>query len=282
MLVTGAGGQVGREATTRFEAAGWRVVAHDRAGLDITSRSDVIDAVAAAIPDAVVNLAAWNAVDLAETEVDAAYAVNAIAVRHLAEACERTGARLCHVSTDYVFDGTKDGPYVEWDRTNPQSAYGRSKEAGEQEVPDDGMVVRTSWVCGARGLNVVKTVLAQAGDPDRQLAFVTDQVGCPTMAGDLADALVWLVADEHRGTFHVTNGGPVSWYEFVQEILAFAGHSPDRVRPILTADLDPPRAARRPANSVLDNAALRLSGLPALRHHAEALEALVAELHATA
>lgn len=280
VLVTGAGGQVGREATTRFAAAGWRVVAHDRSALDITSRADVMGAVASADPDAVVNLAAWNAVDLAETEVDAAYAVNAIAVRHLAEACGRSGARLCHVSTDYVFDGTKDGPYLEWDQTNPQSAYGGSKEAGEQEVPDDGMVVRTSWVCGAQGSNLVKTVLKLAEDPDRQLAFVTDQVGCPTMAGDLAASLVDLVSDEHRGTFHVTNGGPVSWYEFVQEILTFAGHSPDRVRPISTAEMDPPRPAPRPANSVLDGAALRLSGLPALRHHGEALEELVAEIAA--
>ena len=269
---------MGREATPRFEAAGWHVVAHDRSGLDITNRADVLDAVAAAAPDAVVNLAAWNAVDRAETEEDAAHGVNAIAVRHLAEACDRTGARLCHVSTDYVFDGTKATPYSEWDRTNPESAYGRSKEAGEQEVPDNGMVVRTSWVCGAQGANLVKTVLALAAEPERQLAFVTDQVGCPTMAGDLAATLVQLVSEGHRGTFHATNGGPVSWYEFVQEILVLAGHSPDRVRPILTADMNPPRPAPRPANSVLDNAALRLSGLPALRHHREALEDLVAEL----
>lgn len=280
VLVTGAGGQVGREAIVRFAAAGWKVVAHDRAGLDITNRAHVIEAVAAAAPDAVVNLAAWNAVDLAETEVDGAYAVNAIAVRHLAEACSRSNARLCHVSTDYVFDGTKADPYVEWDTTNPQSAYGRSKEAGEQEVPDDGMVVRTSWVCGAQGANLVKTVLKLAAEPDRQLAFVTDQVGCPTMAGDLAATLVTLVSDGHRGTLHATNGGPVSWYEFVQEILTLGGHSPDRVSPILTADMDPPRPAPRPANSVLDGAALRLSGVPALRHHAEALEELVAELAA--
>jgi dTDP-4-dehydrorhamnose reductase len=278
VLVTGAGGQVGREATVLFDRAGWDVVAHDRAGLDITDRSAVLDAVAAAAPEAVVNLAAWNAVDLAETEVDGAYAVNAMAVRHLAEASRRAGAHLCHVSTDYVFDGTKTGPYVEWDRTNPQSAYGRSKEAGEQEVGPDGTIVRTSWVCGAQGGNAVKTVLKLAEDPDRQLAFVTDQVGCPTMAADLAATLVTLVADRHTGTFHVTNGGAVSWYEFVQEILEAGGHSRDRVRPILAAEMDPPRPAPRPANSVLDGAALRLSGLPPLRHHVEALADLVAEL----
>lgn len=278
VLITGAGGQVGREAAPRFEAAGWDVVAHDRASLDITDRAQVRDAVAATRPDAIVNLAAWNAVDLAETEVDGAFAVNAVAVRHLADAARRAGARLCHVSTDYVFDGTLDRPYVEWDPTCPRSVYGRSKAAGEQEAGLEALVVRTSWVCGAKGANLVKTVLALAEDPDRTLAFVTDQVGCPTMAADLAATLVTLVGDEHTGRFHVTNGGPVSWYEFVREILAAAGHDPERVRPITTAELDPPRPAPRPANSVLDGAALRLCGLPPLRHHLDALEDLVAEL----
>ncbi|MBX3315004.1 MAG: dTDP-4-dehydrorhamnose reductase [Actinobacteria bacterium] len=278
VLVTGAAGQVGSEATVLFEQAGWTVVGHAHGSLDITNRADVLEAVAAASPDWIVNLAAWNAVDLAETEEEAAFAVNAMAVRHLAEAGDRVGARLCHVSTDYVFDGTKDGAYVEWDRTNPQSAYGRSKAAGEVEVPDDGMVVRTSWVCGQHGGNVVKTVLKLAEDPDRTLAFVTDQVGCPTMAADLASYLVRLVDEGHRGTFHVTNSGPVSWYEFVQEILAAGGHSRDRVRPIVTAEMDPPRPAPRPANSVLDHRALRLSGLPEPRDFREALADLAAQL----
>jgi dTDP-4-dehydrorhamnose reductase len=280
VLVTGAGGQVGREASVLFDRAGWQVVAHDRHGLDITDRSAVFEAVEAARPDAIVNLAAWNAVDLAETEVDGAFAVNAMAVRHLAQAARRGGAHLCHVSTDYVFDGTLERPYVEWDHTNPRSVYGRSKEAGEREAGPDALVVRTSWVCGAQGANLVKTVLTLAEDPDRNLAFVTDQVGCPTMARDLAATLVALVTDRHTGTFHVTNGGAVSWYEFVREILAEAGHSPDRVRPITTAELDPPRPAPRPANSVLDGAALRLAGLPPVRHHREALAELVAEIRA--
>lgn len=278
VLVTGAGGQVGREATVLFERAGWHVIAHAHGSLDITDRPSVLDAVASAKPEWVVNLAAWNAVDLAETEEDAAFAVNAMAVRHLAEGADRAGARLCHVSTDYVFDGTKDGAYVESDPTNPRSAYGRSKAAGEREVPDDGMVVRTSWVCGQHGGNVVKTVLKLVEDPDRTLAFVTDQIGCPTMAADLAGYLVQLVDGGHRGTFHVTNSGPVSWYEFVQEILAAGGHSRDRVRPILTAEMDPPRPAPRPANSVLDHRALRQSGLAEPRHFTEALAELAAQL----
>lgn len=278
VLITGAGGQVGKEATVLFDRAGWNVVAHDRSSLDITDRAAVLDAVAAEKPAWVVNLAAWNAVDLAETEVDGAFAVNAIAVRHLAEASERAGSRLCHVSTDYVFAGDGDRPYVEWDPTNPRSVYGRSKAAGEQEVGPDGMVLRTSWVCGAQGSNLVKTVLGLMEDPDRTLSFVTDQIGCPTMAADLAATIVTLTSGDHRGTFHVTNGGPVSWYEFVQAILEESGHSVDRVQPILTAEMDPPRPAPRPAYSVLDGAALRLSGLEPLRHHREALAELIAEL----
>ena len=278
VLITGAGGQVGREAVPLFAAAGWDVTAHDRAELDISDRQQVLAAVAAAAPDAVVNLAAWNAVDQAEGDPDGAFAVNAMAVRFLADAARRTGAHLCHVSSDYVFDGTLDRPYVEWDRPNPQSVYGRSKEAGEREAGPEALVVRTSWVCGAQGANLVKTVLALAADPTRTLAFVTDQRGCPTMARDLAAMLVALVSDGHTGPFHVTNGGAVSWSEFVQEILEAAGHHPDRVRPILAAELDPPRPAPRPTNSVLDGAALRLAGLPALRHHREALDDLVAEL----
>lgn len=278
VLITGADGQVGREATALFTAAGWDVTAGDRAVLDVSSRRDVHAAIEALKPDAVVNLAAWNAVDLAETEPDAAYAANTMAVRFLAEATRKARARLCHVSTDYVFDGTKEGAYLEWDRTNPQSVYGRSKEAGEREAGPDALVVRTSWVCGAQGSNAVTTVLKLAADPDRTLAFVTDQRGCPTLARDLADTLLALITDGHTGTFHVTNAGAVSWYEFVQQILVTAGHPADRVRPITTAELDPPRPAPRPTNSVLDHAALRLSGLAPMRHFTEPLAEMVDEL----
>ena len=278
VLITGADGQVGREATALFTAAGWDVTAGDRAVLDVSSRRDVHAAIEALKPDAVVNLAAWNAVDLAETEPDAAYAANTMAVRFLAEATRKARARLCHVSTDYVFDGTKPTPYVEWDRTNPQSVYGRSKAAGEIEAGPDALVVRTSWVCGAQGSNAVTTVLRLLAEPDRVLAFVTDQRGCPTMAADLAAKLVELVSDDHTGTFHVTNEGPVSWYEFVQQILKTAGYPIDRVRPILTAEMDPPRPAPRPSNSVLDHVALRLNGLSPMRHHTDALADMIGEL----
>lgn len=278
VLITGAGGQVGREASRLFAAAGWDVEAFDRQRLDVTDRVAVHDAITALQPAAVVNLAAWNAVDAAETEPEGAMAANAMAVRFLAEASRSVAATLCHVSTDYVFDGTKAGAYDEWDLTNPLSAYGRSKAAGEREAGPEALVVRTSWVCGAQGSNAVKTVLQLAEDPDRTLAFVTDQRGCPTMAADLAAALVTLVGERMTGMFHVTNGGAVSWYEFVREILTAGGHSPDQVRPITTAEMDPPRPAVRPSNSELGSVALRLAGVAPLRHHTEALEELVAEI----
>jgi dTDP-4-dehydrorhamnose reductase len=271
---------VGQEAVVLFEKAGWEVTGRDHHGLDISDRSAVRACVEELKPNAVVNLAAWNAVDLAESEPDAALAVNAMAVRHLANACRRVGAHLTHVSTDYVFDGTKPVPerYDEWDDVNPLSAYGRSKAAGEREAGPDALVVRTSWVCGARGGNVVRTVLDLATDPERTLNFVTDQRGCPTMAADLAATLVTLVGEGTTGLFHVTNDRPVSWFEFVQEILEAGGHSRDRVRPILAAEMDPPRPAPRPANSALDGKALRLAGFAPLRDHGEALEELVASL----
>jgi dTDP-4-dehydrorhamnose reductase len=182
------------------------------------------------------------------------------------------------VSTDYVFDGGKPEPYVEWDAPNPQSAYGRSKLGGETETDPGSSIVRTAWVCGEHGGNMVKTVLRLAADPDRELAFVDDQRGSPTFTADLAVAIRRLCAARLPGIFHVTNQGACSWYEFVGDILEGAGERRDRVRPIRTADLDPPRPAPRPANSVLDNAALRLSGLPLLPPYQDSLDRLLRRL----
>ena len=280
VLITGAGGQVGRELVDVFTAAPGEhtVTGFDHARLDVGDRDAVLVAVAAVQPDVIVHSAAWTAVDDCEGDPAKAYTVNALGTRHVAEAARRVGARVCYVSTDYVFDGTKEQPYVEWDDTNPASVYGRSKLAGERELDPGSTVVRTSWVCGRHGGNMVKTVLRlAAADPKRELAFVYDQRGCPTFADDLATMIHRLVLEGRPGTFHVTNQGPVSWYEFVRAVLEAAGYEP-RVQPIATADLDPPRPAPRPANSVLDNAALRLSGVPLLPDFHEPLERLVKEL----
>ena len=278
VLVTGAAGQLGVDLVRHCVDAGDDVVALDRTGLDITDRDAVVAAVTAARPDAVMTTAAYTAVDACESNVELAHLVNATAVGHLAEACAASGAHLVHVSTDYVFDGTLDRPYRESDEPNPQSVYGQSKLSGERLAGPGSSVARTSWVCGEHGDNMVKLVLRLAADPTRQLAFVDDQRGCPTFTADLAPALRRLALDRRSGTFHLTNAGPVSWYEFVRDILAAAGHDPSRVRPIATTDLEPPRPAPRPANSVLDNAAWRAAGLSPLRDFHEPLDELVARL----
>jgi dTDP-4-dehydrorhamnose reductase len=277
VLVTGAGGQVGRELVDAF--AGHDVVATDHARLDVTDRDAVVQTVTAVAPDAVVHAAAWTAVDACEGDPDRALAVNALGTRHVVEASRHVGAPVTYLSTDYVFDGAKLEPYVEWDAPNPQSVYGRSKLAGELEIDPGSTIVRTSWVCGRHGPNMVKTILRLAGEHD-QLAFVDDQRGHPTFATDLARTIRRLVLERRGGTYHVTNQGAVSWYEFAQSVLDAGGLDPGRVRPIATADLDPPRPAPRPANSVLDNAVLRLDGIPLLPHYRESLDRLVAELRA--
>ncbi len=278
ILITGAGGQVGRELVDVFEADGHHeVVAADRSVLDITDRDAVLGTITTNRPDAIVHPAAYTAVDNCESDVDGAYAVNAMGTRFIAEGARRVGAPVYYVSTDYVFDGTKDGGYLEWDATNPQSVYGASKLAGEREVDPGSAVIRTSWVCGFHGGNMVKTILRLSQEHEK-LSFVSDQVGHPTFADDLAVAIKRLVIDRRPGTFHITNQGAVSWYDFAREVLDISGQDPDRVSPIATADLKPARPAPRPANSVLDNAALRLSGLPMLPDFRETLARLVPRL----
>ncbi len=281
VLITGAGGQLGTDLVRWFTAAGHHeVVACDRAALDVTDRDAVLGAITSTAPDAVVHPAAWTAVDACEGDPDRAYLVNALGARHVADAARRVGAPVLYVSTDYVFDGTKEGPYREWDEPNPRSVYGASKLAGEREVLDlapGSTVVRTSWVCGEHGANMVKTVLRLAAEHPT-LAFVDDQRGRPTFTADLAGAIGRLVVERRPGVFHLANAGAVSWYEFARLVLEAAGDDPERVRPIATADLQPPRPAPRPANSVLDDLAWRSAGLPPLRDFREPLAELVGRL----
>lgn len=274
VLITGAAGQLGHDLVAHCDDEGDEVVAADRVRLDVGDRDQVLGAVTSVRPDVVVNAAAWTAVDACEGDADRAFRDNALAVRWLGEACDLSGSRLVQVSTDYVFDGSLDRPYREWDAPNPCSVYGASKLAGEVEAPPSACVVRTSWVCGSRGPNMVKTVLRLIEDT-HQLSFVDDQRGCPTFTTDLARMIRRLAVDRRVGVHHVTNQGDVSWYEFVREIVAVAGGDPAIVSPISTGDLDPPRPAPRPANSVLDNAVLRSAGLPEMRHHTEPLAELV-------
>jgi dTDP-4-dehydrorhamnose reductase len=305
VLVTGGNGQLGRDVRDVLAGAvpaggmspadlagsslpevrpgDFEVLATDIDTLDLVDRAAVLDAVAGFRPDVILHGGAYTAVDACESDPDTAFAVNALGTRAMAEAAVAVGAHLVYVSTDYVFDGTAERPYVEWDATGPRSVYGRSKLGGEDEVRAiagaAGTVVRTAWVSGAHGANMVKTVLRLAdADPEGTLRFVDDQVGCPTFTADLARAVVRLGVDRRPGTFHVTNQGETSWFGFARAVLAAAGHDPERVQPIATADLDPPRPAPRPANSRLDGAALRLSGLPLLPPWEAALARLVGAL----
>jgi len=280
VLVTGASGQLGREVALVCAAAGDRVISFDHATLDVERRDDVLGAVTMARPDVVIHCAAWTAVDACESDPDRAFAVNGLGVRWLAEACRRVGAHLVHVSTDYVFSGAKPSPYAEWDDAAPLGVYGASKLAGEREALAAGIgasVVRTSWLCGEHGPNMVKTVLRLLAG-DGPLRFVDDQWGCPTFTASLAPILRRLAVERRPGLHHVTNQGAVSWFEFAQAVVAAAGGDRARVEPVATAALRPIRPAARPANSVLDNAVLRLSGVPLLPRFEEPLSQLVRHL----
>ena len=280
VLVTGAAGQLGRDTSMACASAGDDVLALDRSALDVSLRDAVLGAVTSWRPDAVIHCAAWTAVDACESDPDKAYTDNALAVRWVAEACDRVGAHLVHISTDYVFDGTKVGAYHEWDTPNPASVYGASKLAGEGEAAALGAgaaVVRTSWVCGEYGNNMVKTIMRLAAERPA-LAFVDDQVGHPTLCTDLGPMLRRLALDRRSGVHHVTNQGAVSWFEFARTVVMAMGKSPDMVSPIATADLQPARPAKRPANSVLDNAVLRLGGIALLPDFRESVQTLVRRL----
>ena len=280
VLITGAGGQLGIDLVADCAAAGDEVFAYDRAGLDVADRAQVFEAVGSVQPEVVINCAAWTAVDACEADPECAHATNGMAVRWLAEACHRSYAHLVQISTDYVFDGKLDRAYVEADTTNPQSEYGRSKLVGEQEalmLRSGAAVVRTSWICGRNGANIVKTVMRLARD-NPQLSFVSDQVGCPTFTQDLAPVLRRIALERMSGVVHATNQEACSWHQFAQAVVAAMGKDPAMVLPITTAELQPPRPAPRPANSVLDNAALRAAGYPPIRNFHEPLAETVAAL----
>ena len=281
-LVTGAGGQLGTDLCYAFAKTSYEVIAANHAALDVGDRDAVLGAITALEPDVVVHAGAWTAVDACESDPDRAYRTNSLGARYVAEACAAVDAHLTYVSTDYVFDGELDRPYHEWDAPNPRSVYGKSKLGGEREAAALGTraaIARTSWVMGTHGSNMLKTVLRVANQEERPtMRFVDDQVGCPTFTADLAAKLVEISIGRRSGITHVTNQGSTSWYGFVREVLTAIGQEPAGVEPIKTSELDPPRPAPRPANSVLDNSVLRLGGLgllPDWRHSLrEALQAL--------
>jgi dTDP-4-dehydrorhamnose reductase len=272
VLVTGASGQLGTDLVAALSAHD--VTPCDRRSLDVGDPDAVQEALHALRPEVVVNCAAWTDVDACEADPGRAIRINGAAPRLMADAADAVGTRMIQLSTDYVFDGTKTAPYVEDDQPNPLSVYGRSKLEGEQDLGQSATVIRTSWTVGSHGRNMLLTLLRLLAGRE-PLRFVDDQRGCPTFTADLASSIRDFIEDHHPGIFHVTNAGAVSWFEFAQEVALAIGTDPERVYPISTDELDPPRPAPRPANSVLDNRALRFAGLPLLRDHREALDELV-------
>ncbi|AUG77778.1 dTDP-4-dehydrorhamnose reductase [Kitasatospora sp. MMS16-BH015] len=262
-LVTGAGGMLGRDVVSVLGDA--PVTALDRGALDITDPAAVWAAVAG--HDVVVNCAAWTDVDGAETAEEAATAVNGTGVRHLAEACAQTGARLIQVSTDYVLPGDAGQPYPEDAATGPLNAYGRSKLVGERAVlellPERGYIVRTAWLYGEHGGNFVATMLKLAAQRP-SLDVVDDQLGQPTWSLALAGQLVALgrAAEAPAGIYHGTATGSATWYELARTAYELTGLDPDRIKPTSSAAF--PRPATRPGYSVLGHDRWQAAGLAPL------------------
>jgi len=252
-LILGSKGQLGR-GLAATAPAGTEIAAHDVDTLDITDRGAVEALVAAERPELILNAAAYTAVDKAESEEDLAFAINATAVGHLAGAARLAGARMVHVSTDFVFDGVSGVPYAPDAAPAPASAYGRTKLAGERLAGESALIVRTAWVYAPTGGNFVRTMLRLMGERP-EVRVVADQIGTPTYAPGLAAALWTLAAKGMTGLHHYTDAGAASWYDFavaIQEEALAAGvlHNAVPVIPIASADF--PTPATRPHYSVLD------------------------------
>ena len=270
-LITGAAGMLGRDLQAAL--AGRDVTAFDRTELDITDRAAVLAQVVGY--DVIINAAAYTQVDDAETNEDAAYAINATGPHNLALAASATGAKLVQISTDYVFDGSATAPYAEDTEIDPISAYGRTKAAGEafvmQEHPAGSYIVRTAWLYGQHGPNFPKTMLKLAAARDT-LSVVDDQVGQPTWTADLAAQIVALLdSDAPAGIYHGTSSGVTSWFGFARAVFATAGLDPERVTPTDSSQFV--RPAPRPSYSVLGHDAWAAAGLSPIRDWREALAA---------
>lgn len=287
IMVLGADGQVGRELLRHCWPAEWQIAPFNRAGLDIMWAEAVSATVIRERPDIVVNAAAYTGVDRAESERDAAWASNCTGPANLAVACRLAGIPLIHISTDYVFDGTKCGPYLEDDPVNPLGVYGASKEAGEQAVRKalvEHVILRTAWVYSAHRHNFVRTMLRAARERP-VLRVVTDQTGSPTSAADLAGAIAAIAqriaaGATAWGTFHFAGAGAVTWHGFAEAIFDIAapwrGPQP-HIEAITTGEY--PTPARRPANSVLDCSRIAAVFGVTSRPWRTALAEVIAELH---
>jgi dTDP-4-dehydrorhamnose reductase len=286
VLVIGKEGQLARELARARWPANWSVTFARHPELDLRFPDKAAAAVAAAAPDVVVNAAAYTNVELAESESELALLINATGPAAVASACAKIGAPLLAVSTDYVFDGKKPGPYLEDDPVNPIGAYGRSKAEGEARIREtlpEHLILRTSWLFSPFGTNFVRTMMRLGGERP-VLRVVADQRGSPTSAGDLAHAIIAVCAAMKAGkgrfgTYHVANAGATSWYEMATAIfegLAARGEPVPEVVPITAAEY--PTKAARPANSVLDCGRIASTFGVTLRPWRDALDECVKEL----
>ena len=262
IIVTGCNGQLGIAINKQYAGnQDIELVNTDVAELDITNIDKVMELAREVKPYAIINCAAHTNVNACETDVDNAYRINAVGPRNLSIAAVETGAKLVQVSTDYVFAGNADKPYIEFDQTDPQGVYGASKLAGENFVRDfakDYFIIRTAWLYG-EGKNFVKTMLRLSETNDK-VKVVKDQIGCPTSAAELAKAICYLLPTENYGIFHGTCEGFCSWAEFTEEIFRLVGKK-TQVEAITTAEYmkDNPSSAPRPAYSVLEDYMLKLT-----------------------
>jgi dTDP-4-dehydrorhamnose reductase len=282
ILLTGGQGQIGGAVLQLAARHNIEIVAPDRSKLDLCDEQSLVNAVQGRVWDAVINCAAYTAVDKAESVAEQAYFVNAIAPGILARETSRVGIPIIHISTDYVFDGTKKTPYVEEDLVNPLSVYGRTKEAGESAVRAancNHAIIRTAWVMSAAGANFLNTMLKLGAEHD-VVRVVHDQLGCPSNANDIADALL-TVSDNlgnASGTWHFVNNGEASWYDLAAYIFAETerrGILTPRLGAIST--LDYPTAAKRPANSRLATGAIECDFAIKPRHWRDAIEEVITE-----
>ncbi|CAI8728710.1 Spore coat polysaccharide biosynthesis protein SpsK [Priestia megaterium] len=274
VLITGANGQLGKELVELFTEKGFEVYGFGRDKMDITNQAQVQEVISTLKPNIVLHSAAHTQVDLAESEPEQAFSINAYGTRNVAVAAEAVGAKLVYVSTDYVFDGTTDEPYNEFSPTSPLGVYGKSKLAGEQFVRDlhsKFFIVRTSWVYGKHGSNFVKTML-KLGKERKELSVVADQRGCPTYTLDLANSILELVDTGKYGIYHISNSGSCSWFEFAKAIFEEAEININ-LTPCTTADF--PRPAARPANSVFEHMSLKINDFSPIRNWKEALNSFL-------
>jgi dTDP-4-dehydrorhamnose reductase len=286
-LITGGSGQLGIALAEELDARGLRFKAVGSKDLDITQVSIIRDLVSQVSPTVIINCAAWTDVDAAETNEDLASKVNGVGAENIALAAKNCGAKLIHVSTDYVFSGESETPWQVSDEINPQSAYGRTKADGESRIlgtySENSSVVRTAWLYSPWRKNFAKTITRLALNGDDEVRVVNDQMGQPTSATDLAKQLVELsLSSAPAGIYHGTNSGQATWFEFAQEIFKLSGADINRVIPVTSSEYQ--RTAKRPSYSVLSHESWAKTTIKSMRHWrialAEAMPAIISTVKA--